>query len=606
MYDRAILLEKINEDSAKYYFERIAGNENLIKSEPEIYAKTLRKIAVYSAQEQEEYRNIIAINQAINIFKKLNNTKEVGISYNSKANIYQLKGYYDLAIDNYLKAATIFDSIHFYNGLTICYSNIASIYNNTEQYKNALQYNLMAFSSALLKKDTFAIGMTAHDVSVVFTKNKQTDSAYTYAQLAIKYGKIINNNIVLAYANKAMFEYYKAQQKWHNALQSMQQSLHYANGSFSDYDLAFVYSNIAECNLHLKKNKESFVAIQQAESLAKKVNSFQLYKRVYDLQKQIAEANGNYNDAYKYALLYQQYSDSVFFEKRNNTLNELETKYKTVQKENEIAQQKIEIQQQQLKTKQARTRFIVSSILLFILAIAALFLYLFFKQRQKLLQNKIITIEQQKKLELAQAVIDGEEKERTRLAKELHDGIGGLMSMLKLRFANLKKSTSYLEVNDEYNNALDLLNTTSQDIRKISHALMPTALERLGLVEAVQQFCLQMQQSTNIEIDFQYYHLEERLPQRIELLVYRILQELLNNCIKYADANEIIIQLTKNENQLFITVEDNGKGFDINTIKNKEGIGLNSMQQRVLLFGGQMDIDSSVGKGTSINIVLPI
>jgi two-component system NarL family sensor kinase len=231
---------------------------------------------------------------------------------------------------------------------------------------------------------------------------------------------------------------------------------------------------------------------------------------------------------------------------------------------------------------------------------------LFLKQRQKLLQNKIITIEQQKKLELTQAIIDGEEQERTRLAKELHDGIGGLMSMLKLQFTNFKKSHAAIQENAEYNTALDLLNTASQDIRKISHALMPSALERLGLIDAVEQFCTSMQASAGFEIDFQHYNISERLPQRFELLVYRIVQELLNNIVKYADAKEVIIQLVKNENQFSIAIEDDGKGFDVSVIKNKDGIGLQSMQKRIELLGGKMDIDSAIGKGTSVNIELPI
>lgn len=606
IYERAVFLEKINEDSAIYYFEKIVENESLLKNEPAIYAKTLRKLAVYHAEEKEEQKNILIVNKAIAIFKSVNSAKEVGITYNTKANIYQLKGYYDLAIENYLKAASIFDTIQFYNGLTICYSNIASIYNNTEQYKNALQYNLLAFSTAIKKNDTFGIGMIANDVSIAFAKNNVPDSAIRYAKLALQFGNSIQNDFILGYAYKAFFEQNKAQKNWKEALNNTKQSLNYLLRTNSKYDISFAYCNAAECYLKLQDFPNAKLAINKANAIAIEIASFQLYKRVFDLQKQIAEATGDYKSAYKYALLYQQYNDSVFYEKRNNTLNELETKYQTAKKENEIARQKIEIQQEQLKSKQARTRFIISIVLFFILAIAALFLYLFFKQRQKLLQNKITTIEQQKKLELAQAVIDGEENERTRLAKELHDGIGGLMSMLKLRFTNFKKSVSLLNNNEEYDTALDLLNTTSQDIRKISHALMPTSLERLGLVEALTQFCTQIEHSTAIEVDFQHYQMEDRLPTKSELLVYRIIQELLNNSIKYAEAKNIIVQIAKQDNLLSITVEDDGKGFDLNTIKNNNGIGLNSMQQRLNLFGGKIDIDTAPDKGTAINIELPI
>lgn len=606
LFKRAQSFEKQNGDSALYYYNQILSNKKIIKTNTEIYGKALRRKALLQSTNINEGENIDLCKQAIVLFQKINNKKEVGITYNTMANIYQVKGYFDLAIANYQKAAAIFDSIQFYNGLTICYSNIASIYNNTEQFQNALKYNLLAYQTAVLKNDTFSEGMIAHDVSIAFTKNNLADSAKNYASLALKYGNSIKDNFVIGYAYKAFYEYYKSKKEWTNAAVNARQSLNYILKTSSKYDVCFAYCNVAESALALNKNTEATIAINNAEKYAKDVSSFQLNKRVYALFKEIAASSGDYQHAFYYAKLYQQNSDSVFFEKRNNTLNELETKYQTAQKETEIAKQKIEIQQQLLKTKQARTRLLIAIILFLILFAGSFFLYLFLKQRQKLLQNKIITIEQQKKLELTQAIIDGEEQERTRLAKELHDGIGGLMSMLKLQFTNFKKSHTEIQNDDEYNTALNLLNTASQDIRKISHALMPSALERLGLIDAVEQFCTSMHASAGFEIDLQQYGLEERLPQRFELLVYRIIQELLNNIVKYAEAKEVLVQLSKNEKIISLTVEDDGKGFDISTIKNKDGIGLQSMQKRIELLGGKMDIDSAIGKGTSINIELPV
>ena len=599
LFKRAQFFEKINEDSANFYYNLILKQQSFKTASPEIYGKSLRKKALIQADKIGDAENIDLCKKAITYFQITNNKKEIGITHNTMANIYQVKGYFDLAIANYQKAAAIFDSIQFYNGLTICYSNIASIYSNTEQNKNSLKYNLLAYQTAVLKNDTFSEGMIAHDVSIAFTKNNLSDSAKTFAALALKYGNSIKDDFVISYAYKAFYEYYKSKNDWPNAAINAQQSLNYILQTSSKYDACFAYCNLAESALALKKNSEALVAIEKAEKYAKEVTSFQLNKRVYALYKEITAAAGDFKSAFYYAQLYQQNSDSVFFEKRNNTLNELETKYQTAQKETKIAQQKVEIQQ-------SKTRFLVVTALMFIIVAGSLFLYLFLKQRQKLLQNKIITIEQQKKLELTQAIIDGEEQERTRLAKELHDGIGGLMSMLKLQFTNFKKSHTAIQENAEYNTALDLLNTASQDIRKISHALMPSALERLGLIDAVEQFCTSMQASADFEIDFQHYNINERLPQRFELLAYRIIQELLNNIIKYAEAKEVLVQLAKNENHLSITIEDDGKGFDVSSIKNKDGIGLQSMQKRIELLGGKMDIDSAIGKGTSVNIELPI
>ncbi len=606
MYQRALFYEKLNADSAILYFNKIINNISYSKTNTEQYAKSLRKKALLQSNINDEKENIALCQKAIPFFQQLNNKKEIGITYNTIANIYQVKGYYDLSVRNYQKAASIFDTIHFYNGLMICYSNIASIYNTTEQYNNALQYNILAYRTAQLEKDSFSIGMIAQDVSISYAKIQEPDSAKYYAETAIKYGTLLQNNFILAYANKALYEYDKSNNNWSKALTSAQTSLRFSLQTPSKYDIVFAYCNLAEAYHNLRRNALALQAIQNAEMLAKQMASFQLNKRVYELYKKIMASTGNYKAAYYYAQQYQQNSDSVFFEKRNNTLNELETKYQTVQKESEIANQKIIIQQQQLKNKQVRTRLFIVLVLFLALFVGLIVLYLFFKQRQKLLQEKIITIEQQKKLELTQAIMDGEEQERIRLARELHDGIGGLMSMLKLQFSNITKTNPTLIDNGDYNNTVDLLNTTSQDIRKISHALMPSALERLGLNAALEQFCTQLQQTGNIEIDFQYYNLKTRLPQRMELLCYRIVQELLNNIIKHARAKEVIVQISRNEHIISITVEDDGIGFNVSTIKTKNGIGLNSMQQRVELLGGTMDIDSTIGKGTAIYIEIQI
>lgn len=598
IYENAQKAEKENPDSALFYYSYIVSNPETLKKQPEIAGKSYRRLALLTSQKDID-KAMEFCRSADIVFQQLNNIKEQGITYNTVANIYQRKGYFDLSIQNYLKAAALFEKINFYRGLTICYSNIASIYNNTEQYQKNLVYNKLAYQTSLKEKDSFSIGMIAHDLSVAFVSNKMQDSAKALAAKALSIAQAIRDDFVQAYAYKAFTEYYLAANKPAEAQQSAAAYLSYILKTGAEYDICLAFIKNASIDLKLRRLPDAHSAIERGMEYAQRSNSFQLYKNLYALKKEYYAQSGDYKNAYLSAQLFQQYNDSVFSEKRNNTLNELETKYQTAKKETQIAQQ-------QVKIKQAKTRLIISVILLAVLLAGGVLIYFFLRQRQVLLQNKIMAIEQQKKLELTQAIMDGEEQERMRLAKELHDGIGGLMSMIKLQFTNFKKSRTDIQNDHEYNTALDLLNTASQDIRKISHALMPSALERLGLVEALEQFCGQAEKSGHLEIDFQHYGLEERLPAKMELLAYRIVQELLNNILKYAAAKEVLIQVSKHEQRLSFAVEDDGNGFDVEIIKNKEGIGLHSMQKRIELMGGKMDIDSAIGKGTSVNIELPI
>jgi two-component system, NarL family, sensor kinase len=228
-------------------------------------------------------------------------------------------------------------------------------------------------------------------------------------------------------------------------------------------------------------------------------------------------------------------------------------------------------------------------------------------QKQELQQKKITELEKDKQLSAIDAMLQGQEEERSRIAKDLHDGLGGMLSGTKLSFINMKENLVLTPENaTQFDKSLSMLDNTIADLRKVAHNLMPEALVKFGLQEAVRDFCNSIQSSTNLKVVYQPLGENKKLSNTAEVFTYRIIQELVNNAVKHANATQIIVQLTTNNNKVGIAVEDDGKGFDINALANSKGAGMDNIKYRVQYFNGTIDTVTSAGNGTSVNIELSV
>ena len=204
--------------------------------------------------------------------------------------------------------------------------------------------------------------------------------------------------------------------------------------------------------------------------------------------------------------------------------------------------------------------------LYFIISVGLLFLsfgvWYLFKQRQKNKNKEIIALQQQEEITKLEALIDGEEKERRRIAQELHDGLNGDLSAIKYRLSTLEESGLSEIDTENLNKVIDMIDESCAQVRSISHNLMPASIVDYGLLETIKEFCSKINVSRSVKIDFQSFGNPVELSKKIETVIYRIIQELVTNIIKHSKATEAMVQLNYREDELFITVEDNGIGFD--------------------------------------------
>ena len=328
---------------------------------------------------------------------------------------------------------------------------------------------------------------------------------------------------------------------------------------------------------------------------------FENYAEVY---KQL----GNFTKAFAYKDSVGVIKDSIYQADNIHQLEFRQARYNYDKKQSEVYELEADKKIQVLTIRQKSTLnyFLVGGGITLLLIL--LLSYRTYKQKQKLQQQRIGELETQQQLTATEAVLKGEEQERTRLAKDLHDGLGGMLSGIKYSFNTMKGNLIMTPDNTQaFERSMDMLDSSIKEMRRVAHNMMPEAFVKFGLDTALKDFCADINQSGALKINYQSIGLEHAvIDQTTAITIYRIVQELINNTLKHSAATNAIVQVTKSDDQIAVTVEDDGKGFDTAILQGARGIGWSNIQSRVDFLKGKLDINSQPGKGTSVLIELAV
>jgi two-component system NarL family sensor kinase len=309
--------------------------------------------------------------------------------------------------------------------------------------------------------------------------------------------------------------------------------------------------------------------------------------------------------AYQSLRLATALNDTVLTAANIKQANTLSAIYENDKKEKEIARLELEKKVQSGAVRQQALLNTIFIIALVALVLISFILYLNFSKTRKLERQRIRELEKEKQLMGIEAMLKGQEEERSRLARDLHDGLGSMLSGVKISFSNLRENISMNAGSARtYDKTLEQLDRTIAELRKVAHNLMPEALVQFGLRSAVKDFCESIHMAGQTEIICEQFGTDRELGNIADVNVYRIVQELINNAVNHGKAERILVQLTKTDDRILITVEDDGRGFDTGALKKANGIGWNNIQSRVNYFNGIIDIESRPREGTTINIEL--
>jgi signal transduction histidine kinase len=364
-------------------------------------------------------------------------------------------------------------------------------------------------------------------------------------------------------------------------------------------------ARIERCN---KNYQAAGMHLANAIQIADEHNYLGVRNLVYYEKMFLMKEKGDHQQAFETALKLITLTDSFTIAMNNNRRIINDAAFQTEEKEKTIAflQSKNEVQQTELKQKNVLNYLLAGSALAVIIIL--LLSYRNYKQKQKLQQQRINELETEKKLMATEAVLKGEEQERTRLAKDLHDGLGGMLSGIKYSLNTLKGNLIMTPDNAQaFERSIDMLDSSIQEMRRVAHNMMPEALVKFGLDTALKDFCNEISKSGALQVAYQSIGMEnENLPQTTAITIYRIVQELINNSIKHSAAANSIVQITKAANNISLTVEDDGKGFDAAILDRSKGIGWSNIKHRIDFLNGKLDIHSGPGNGTSVLVEITL
>jgi two-component system, NarL family, sensor kinase len=371
-----------------------------------------------------------------------------------------------------------------------------------------------------------------------------------------------------------------------------------------NYNLTTNYTNLATIEYKLGRMKAAEKYFDSAHYHANKAQNVEKWRDLYFQNYQFEKTRGNYRYALDLQEKYVELRDSIFNMGRAALIGELETKYQTARKDQQLAEQEAEL----IARRAALQRNIYLTTLLVFIALSLLIILILLRGRYRKKQS---LLEQEKTLAIREtqinAAIESQEAERKRFAQDLHDGFGQLISGLRLFMSQIESENNRDSRQALFHKSERVLEEMHKEIRNIAFNLMPATLIQSGLDAALKEFAQRFNQSGKVVLQTDTFDLQERLPELLEISIYRIVQEWVNNIIKYANATRIDVQLVRHDTELVLMIEDDGEGFDTSTLYQSQGHGWRNIQSRVNRIHAALHIDSNKGRqGSLLEITIPL
>lgn len=576
-------------------------------------------------------------------------------------------GYYVQALRSILEAIKYYESINLKSGVARGYGDIGNILIRQENEKDAVEYLKKGIAIADEIKEPALKTNFYNSLAVAYENLKDKKSAYeTYLKalaLAEKLKNVkaqitINQNLgqlswALDETDGKSFEYHK---------KAEQLAISYGDR----LTLAYIYQNMGRNYLHRKNYKESLKYTVLAKDLAIETQDLHGLVSIQASLGELYKLLNNYDKSYQALIAKDSLSKILFNRESASEINLIRTKYETEKKEQQITlldkqnviqrlelnKGKLELENKSLendknvfkietqelslqrnkitlakneveaKAKAQKIKLlaaenevqklellkrnIILGIIIGVLLLTILISYLFYN-RYKLKQEARLQDEVIVQQDLStKAVLNAEENERKRISGELHDGLGQMFSAVKMNLSALTENLSFKDdyTKEMFGKTMDLIDDSCKEVRVISHQMAPNVLLKSGLAAAIRDFISKID-AQKLKINLETFGLQERLDQNIETVLYRVIQETVNNVIKHAKANSLDIQLTKDDGGINVMIEDNGVGFDINQLEKFDGIGLKNIQTRVGYLKGTVEFSSAIGQGTLVAIYIP-
>jgi signal transduction histidine kinase len=492
----------------------------------------------------------------------------------------------EMAIEKNLEALRISEKLGFKRGIAGAHISLAQVYQQSEKTDLARRHLQSAMSPEILASSERSYFIAAHTLANLYGMTGKTDSA-----LAIDSAVLLQLNEERLQKFRSMFydnqaNCYTVTGRYDKAYEAFRRSIAQDSLTGDARQQADSYLGLSNLFLEQKKIREAEMYLNEFLRRARIINYKVGEKQAWQILADVYAGQGKYAEALAAKDSVRKVSERLLNEKTQTRIAELETIYETEKKDRQLMEAGQTLNRQ---------RFITGGVVVFALLLGLLGLSYYQRYRRRKDEELRTQLYRQQQL-AAQALFAGEQQERLRIGRDLHDSIGQQLAVLKMQLTAQKDQDA----------SLQLVEQTLSDVRAISHNLIPEALN-FGLAAALDELCVQLSHNNTTAI----FHAAPGLPRPLlkpdaELSVFRIAQEVTGNMLKYAQAAHITINLHKTGNNLDLQITDNGRGFDTALLTHSQGRGWGNVQARAMMLGGSIKIDSEPGSGTKVNLHIPI
>ena len=554
-------------DSALYYFHRALEKRNQIKDNKAIAASCVSLSDVFRRIEDKDSA-FYYLFKAVKIDEDIGDSISIAQSYNTLGNLYNEYDDSIHALNYYKRSLRIYQNMHDTINIAFGYSGLGNYYYQNDEDTTALKYFLIA------------------------------------AKLEEKHGK--NELLPGDYNNIALC--YKNLHNYVEALTYYQKAVAISENNKEIPSLAIDFSNMGILYLDTHQTDSAIYYLQKGIELSQEVSDQRLLLVNFNALADAYAEKGDYKNAFDYNRKYSILNDSILTDKKVKDVAAIQAKFDADENKKEI-----QLLNQQNETAGEQRKVLIAGWALLLLVFGGS-IY-FFKQRHKLSKKneliagkKIQELLKDQEIKAYNAMIDGQEDERQRIANDLHDRLGSILATVKMHFNTFDDTVNTMPEQSvkQYKRANTLLDEACEEVRKISHNLSTGMIMNFGLIPALHDLCESVESSGTISCKLLSYGIHDRLDAHIEISIYRIVQELFSNILRHSQAKSVTIQLNMIAHMLTVTVEDDGIGFDISEHSKYRGLGLKSISLRTEKLNGNFTIDSTPGKGTIAILEIPV
>lgn len=523
--------------------------------------------------------------------------------------LYHYKQQYDSASALYFEAIKLFEQIGDEGSTFYSYNNLVTIKSFLKDNVAALEYASKACIAAeKLNNSNFLAMATNAKITALMQLKK-----YREARPLLSENKLRLDTINNLYAKGGLMhcfdEYYRSgTQQYDSAIYYSKLGLGFMTKINNQYEIASHLNsiglgfNLLATKEHTKNKFDS--AIHYLSAALNICDSFHLDDTKLYVLPNLADAfegSGNADSANALLKQYIKLNDSLQSKHAESQVSELEAKYQTEKKDHQI-----KLQEAEIKQKNTFNKLLIATAV-GILLISVL-LYRNYRNKQTIQQQTINELETERKLTATKSLLEGEEKERSRIAKDLHDGLSGMLSGVKYSLQNMQENLIMTPENQQsFTRSLDMLDSSIAEMRRVAQNMMPEVLLNFGLDAALKDYIAEVNKSGLVRFVYQSMGIEQwAADKNTSLSIYRITQELINNVIKHSGATQALVQVLLENKKLVVSVEDNGKGMPALNETATTGMGWKNIRSRVELLKGTLNVHASPETGTVVNLEFTI